>query len=253
MSLRVVIDRMSSRPDMAARALAAVAISLWYSAWLYRKSRRMKVRIRLAGVGLLEKDRVPSIGLEDRLCDLLFGFHFIPLLCLTRGLARQSAVAGMEGFDSLRARRCEVRRRSRSHRPRRPAAPHGMACAASTARACARVTPSRTCTRRSCSSSAAVHQQHPVNGGAEVVLDKQRNDPYLIGTCGGLRAALQLRHDGRVHQSLQRGAVRGPRAKTRSRRARRSSSPAAVSSCAPKWPITRDSRGVPGATSSRAI
>jgi hypothetical protein len=34
MSLRVVIERISSRCPMAARALVEVAISLWYSAWL---------------------------------------------------------------------------------------------------------------------------------------------------------------------------------------------------------------------------
>ena len=73
MSLRVVMDRMSSSPDMAARALAAVAISLWYSAWLYRKSRRMKVRIRsLSGCSNI---MVPSSVSIHRLCHLLLGLQ----------------------------------------------------------------------------------------------------------------------------------------------------------------------------------
>src|ERR1700733_3320192 len=204
MSLRVVMDRMSSRPDIAARALAAVAISLWYSAWLYRKSRRMKVRIRsLSGCS---KRIVPSLVSKTG-CATCCWVSFIPLLCLTWGLARQSAVAGMEGFDLL-AHALQVavvhNHIISDGQPRLTGGLRGQHRPRLGQRhAVADLHPPQL------QLLGAVHQQHPVHAGAEVMLDQQRNDPYLIGAHGRLRAALQFRHDGRVHQSLQRCAVCG--------------------------------------------
>ncbi len=71
-------------------------------------------------------------------------------------------------------------------------------------------TPSRTCTRRSCSASCAVHHQYPVDAAlCRSLLDEQRNGQYLVGATGIFRAALQLGHDGRVHERLQCGALGG--------------------------------------------
>ena len=205
---------------MAARLPHWLATSLWYSACVYRKSRRRNVRIRsLSGCS---KISVSLSGAGAVLPEFLGGHRRILLdACVARKRRKRSSrssprLAGpspdscawsvghpiAQRFELAVVHDDVVRGRRRAAR---------VTCAARIARACSSVEPSRACRRRICRSSLQSTTSTRSTCPAASCLHQQRDHEELIRPPRGLRALLHRARNGRMRERLEVRARRGVR------------------------------------------